>query len=269
MLKRKIIIANWKMNPISSREALNIFYSILKLVNKYKVLKTDIVICPPFVYIPALLDNLSRFKKKSKLFFLVLLGTQDVSEENPPLGVGAYTGEISAGILKEIGVKYCLVGHSEKRTKGETEESISKKIKITLEKGITPILCVGENERDINHEYFNQIKNQIEKGLEKTPKKDIYKVIIAYEPVWAISTTKNKKPATPSDFKEMHIYIKKVLVNKYGMKIKLPRVVYGGSVNSKNAKSFLEEGGADGLLVGRESLKANNFFEIVRGAEKL
>lgn len=256
MKRKKIVIGNWKMNPLSNEEAKSIFSNVSKFL--YKSNQTFVVVCPPSLFLISL---------KNKLSPLISLGTQNVFEENPPLGIGAYTGEISADMLKNIGVKYSIVGHSERRAKGESDEQINKKIKILLDARITPILCIGEKERDTNHDYFNYIKNQIEKDLEKIKKEDIEKIIIAYEPVWAISTTKNKKTATPSDFKEMYIYIKKIIANKYGTKLKPPRIIYGGSVNSKNAEGFLTEGGADGLLVGKESLNPRSFSEIVKIAE--
>ncbi|MFA5751390.1 MAG: triose-phosphate isomerase [Candidatus Paceibacterota bacterium] len=258
MKRKKIVIGNWKMNPLSDEEAKSIFSSINKLL--YKLNQTSVVICPPSLFLISF---------KNKLNPLISLGSQNVFEENPSLGIGAYTGEISASMLKNSGVKYSIVGHSERRINGETNEEINKKIKLLLDAKIIPILCIGEKERDTNHDYFNYIKNQIEKALEKIKKEDIEKIIIAYEPVWAISTTKNKKTANPSDFKEMYIYIKKIIANKYGTKLKIPQIIYGGSVNSKNAEGFLTEGGADGLLVGKESLNPRNFSEIVKIAENI
>lgn len=252
-ITKKIIIANWKMNPVSFKDAGKLFADVAKSLSAIK--KINIVICPPFLY----LEKLGRISKK------VALGAQD----SFGLDVGPFTGEISAEMLYGVGARYVILGHSERREMGENSFLVNKKIKGALSAGLIPIICVGENSRDDNHEYFNLVKTQIEECLNGLSKSSISKIIIAYEPVWAISTTLNHKDATPKDCEEMIIFIKKVLTDKFGVKTELPRIIYGGSVNEKDALEFIENGGADGLLVGRASLTAKKFLQIIKVCETL
>ncbi len=251
--KKKIVIGNWKMNPRSGKDAEKLFSNLSKLIHNIK--KTEIVACAPFIYI----NNLKKLSKK------IILGAQD----SFGVDVGPFTGEISPEMLDNIGVKYVILGHSERRAQGETNILINKKIKGALASGLIPILCVGENDRNHNHEYFNFVKTQIEECLEGISKSSIGKIVIGYEPVWAISTTINQKDATPTDCEEMIIFIKKTLADKFGRNIELPRIIYGGSVNTKDAEGFLKNGGADGLLVGKASLDAKKFSEIIKICETL
>ena len=149
MLERKIIIANWKMNPQSLKEAERLFNGIVKSV--YGIRKTQIIICPPFLY----LEKLEKLSKK------IFLGAQNIFWKKD----GAYTGEISGDMLYNIGVRYIIVGHSERRAMGENNQDINKKIKASITAGLRPILCVGESIRDKNHKYLNFIKTQIEECL--------------------------------------------------------------------------------------------------------
>lgn len=250
-MKKKIIIANWKMNPRSLKEAEKLFSAVARSVNRVK--KTQVIICPPFVY----LEKLKKISKK------VSIGAQD----SFGLDVGPFTGEVSPHMLYDMGARYVILGHSERRELGETNEFINKKIKGALSAGLTVVICVGEKERDQNHEYFNIVKKQLGECLSGISKTAIPKIVIAYEPVWAISSTENRRDATPKDCEEMVIFIKKVLSDKFGAKVKLPKIIYGGSVNTKDAASFLERGSAEGLLVGRASLTADKFIEIVKICE--
>lgn len=256
-MKKKIIIGNWKMNPRSGKDAEKLFSSIAKSISKIRktAKKTEVIICPPFLYI----QNLRKLSKK------ILLGAQD----SFGVDVGAFTGEISPEMLYGIGVRHVILGHSERRALGETNELINRKIKGALVAGLVPVLCVGENERDENHEYFNIVKNQLGKCLNGVSKNSVSKIIIAYEPVWAISTTPNQKDATPKDCEEMVIFIKKTLSDMFGTKIELPSVLYGGSVKPRDAEGFLQDGGVDGLLAGRTSLDAKKFIEIIKICETL
>lgn len=244
---KKIIIANWKMNPTNMKDASKLFSAISSgLKNK----NTDVVIAPPFVYI-------DKFKKISKK---VLISSQDASF----IDRGAYTGEVSGEMLRDLGVKYAILGHSERRKMGEDNTLINKKIKSVLSAGIVPILCVGEEERDENHEYFNLVKTQLLECLKGIKKDVVSKIIIAYEPVWAISTTLNRRDATPHDSQEMVIFIRKVISSITSpLLAKKTRVLYGGSVNDRDAGEFLTKGGVDGLLVGKASLDSKKFLKIV------
>lgn len=249
---KKLVIGNWKMNPASLKEAEFLFSKI----DKQSVFKKiDVVICPPFIY----LEKLKKFSKK------IILGAQDIFYE----GKGAFTGEISAEMLANIGVKYVIIGHSERRKLGETNIDVNKKIKTALFFGLCPVVCVGETERDESHQYFNIVKNQIKECLNGINKDLLSKIVIAYEPVWALSTTVFRKDATSADAREMYVFIKKILTDKFGSKIKLPRIIYGGSVNDKNCLDFLENGKVDGGMPGAASLNVEKFLEIIRVAESL
>ena len=252
MLK-KIIIGNWKMNPISLKDAEKLFNGVAQSVAGIK--KTEIVICPPFIY----LEKLKKLGRK------ISLGAQDAFWQD----IGAYTGEVSPDMLYNLGVKYVILGHSERRARGETNALVNKKIKAAFSSGLRPIVCVGESARDENHGYFNLVKTQLGECLSGIKKTSISKIIIAYEPVWAISSTPSRKDATSADCREMAIFIRKILSDKFGPDAGKVRVIYGGSANEKDASDFLQNGGVDGLLPGRASLDAKKFVEIIKIAEKL
>ena len=230
------------MNPSKESEVLG----LLKQVD----LK-DTIIAPSFAH----LSLVQKKIKKAKL------AAQDMSAENPQ-NTAASTGEISASMLKNIGVKYVIIGHSERRGMGDTDALISSKIKLCLKEKMLPILCVGEGVRDHDMFYYNSVKTQLLEDLKNVSRVDLKKVIIAYEPVWAIGNSA-KREATPEECQEMVIFIKKVISDKFGSKsLNDIKIIYGGSVNPKNAADFLTVGGADGLLVGRSSLDPKKFYEI-------
>lgn len=255
MAKKNIVIGNWKMNPRTLKEAEKWFGSIAKSVSAIK--KTEIVICPPFLY----LEKLSKIRTSK-----IKLGAQDAY-----LGdVGPFTGEISPEMLYNLGVRYVILGHSERRAMGENNSDVNKKIKASLSAGLVPILCVGENTRDENHQYFNIVMNQIKECLNGVSKNFISKMIIAYEPVWALSTTPNRRDATSLDSREMAVFIRKILSDIVSPQIaKGIRIIYGGSVNERDAQEFLQNGGVDGVLPGRASLDPKKFSEIVKICEAL
>lgn len=241
------------MNPGTLKEAEKMFSESSKLIVGTK--KTDVVICPPFIY----LEKLKKISKK------ISLGAQDVFYGD----VGAFTGEVSTEMLYSMGVRYVIIGHSERRAMGEDSEIINKKIKSALASSLTPVLCVGESVRDENHEYFNLVKNQILECLNGISKNSISSVIIAYEPVWALSSTVPRKDATAEDSREMSVFIRKVLADKFGTSAGNTRVIYGGSSSEKNAEDFLTNGGVDGLLAGRASLDPKKFSEMIKIADNI
>lgn len=252
MQKKKIIIGNWKMNPESGKLAETLYKNIIK--SKFSS-KLDVVICPPFVY----LEKLKKILKK------IPLGVQNISHKDK----GAFTGEVSGNMVYDLGARYVILGHSERRAMGEEDEVINQKIKIALASGLNPILCVGEKNRDDNHDYFNVIKNQIEKDFNGVNKNSISNAIVAYEPVWAIGKDAVRE-ATPEEFREVAVFIKKILSDKFGANtVKNIRIIYGGSVNTKNAQDFVVAGEADGFLVGRDSLDAKKFIKIIEITEKV
>ncbi|MFA6324972.1 MAG: triose-phosphate isomerase [Candidatus Paceibacterota bacterium] len=253
-MSKKIIIANWKMNPVSKKEAEKLFVSINKSISNVK--NTEVIICPPVIYLNKL--KAISYKLKAKL------GAQNFFYEES----GAYTGEISANMVYELGARYVILGHSERRIMGENSDDVNKKIKASLRESIIPIVCIGEKERDENHNYLSFIREQLEVGFKNISKDVLSKIIIAYEPVWAIGKNATRE-ATPEEFLEMKIFIKKVLSMTFGVKCKIPRVIYGGSVNEKNVVDFIEKGEADGFLIGRASLDVKKFSKIVNMVENI
>lgn len=248
----KVIVANWKMNPHSKKEAEIIFKNISNSTKNLK--NVEVIVCPPFPYL---------YLKEKIINKKLKLGSQDVFFEQE----GPYTGEVSIKMLKNLGVEYVIIGHSERRMMGDTNNIVNKKILITLKSKINPIFCIGENVRDANGFYLSFIKEQIEEGLKGVIKSQIKNIIIAYEPVWAIGENA-KREATPSEFLEIKIFIKKVIADIYDIKTAHEiRIIYGGSVHPMNASMFIKEGGALGLLVGRDSLSPNKFSEIINLAK--
>ncbi len=218
--------------------------------------EVEVVVCPPFTAILKVAEAL----KSSNIKY----GAQDLFWEDE----GAYTGEISPKMLKDLGCQFCIVGHSERRIYfGETNETVNKKVKAVLKHGITPIMCGGERieERDAG-KTFDVVKNHVEGGLKGLAKDEVLKVVIAYEPVWAIGTGRN---ATPEQAQEVHKYIRGLLKNTYGEEISSKvRVQYGGSVKPDNIRGIMDEEDVDGALVGGASLKLNDFVEIVRQSKR-
>jgi len=238
----KLIAANWKMNktPKETKEYLETFLRLIEGVDD----NVEILICPPFTSLCIAWDILKGSKVK--------LGAQNCHYEQK----GAFTGEISLDMLKELGVSYVIVGHSERRwIFGETDELINKKVIACLEKGIRPILCVGEKmeEREAGMT-LKVIESQLKlalSGLDEVSER----IDIAYEPVWAIGSG---NPATPEDAQLVHSFIKELLGKV--------RVLYGGSVNPQNAGEFLSMPDVDGLLVGGASLEPSSFAQIVKAS---
>jgi triosephosphate isomerase len=266
-IMKKLVVANWKMTPQAEKKAREVFIRLLRVSGKSKTVK--LVVCPPFVWLPVLKRAQARAGSK------IVLGAQDVFWENK----GSFTGEISVQMLRDLGVKYAIVGHSERRAYlNETDWMINKKIKNALKNKLSVIFCVGERERDEGGEYLKFVKKQIIGGLFRISRSDLKKLIIAYEPVWAISSSKssNMRPRRyprgtcisqadrPEDFLEMSIFIKRVLFSKFGREVSQGTpILYGGSVNPSNAREFLEKGGADGVLVGRASWQPEIFIELL------
>ena len=257
----KLIIANWKMNPSSPKEAVSLAKKINSGISKSG--NAEVVICPPLIYLHSLSSVIGHRSS-------VKLGAQDDFLENQ----GTYTGGVSPSMLKNSRVEYVIIGHSERRRLGETDEMINKKVIASLKAGLKVILCVGEPKREsgiMNNELGKSksyVKNQLRKeikGIAHYSKFIIHNsLIIAYEPVWAISTNKNSRPDKPEDALEMIKYIKSFLSTKpYTLN---PKVLYGGSVNSQNARNFLQYKEIDGALVGGASLKPVEFIKIVKSA---
>lgn len=172
-------------------------------------------------------------------------------------------------MLADAGSVYSIVGHSERRALGETNEEVSKKVKASLENKIYPILCVGESDRDEALEYLNVLRDQIVEAYDKIPKSRVKDIVVAYEPIWAIGK-KAKRGATPLEIREMVMFIKRVIGDLYKTKSLPPtKILYGGSVDEKNVSEIISEGGVDGLLIGRASLDPKKFTEILKKIDNL
>lgn len=251
----KLIVGNWKMYPKTLDEAKSTFSLLKKIVRNAK--RTKMVLCPPSLFAAPLLQLASKTT--------IAVGAQNSFWEDE----GARTGEISPVQLRSLGATYVIVGHSERRALGETDEVVSQKVIQAVQSGLTVILCVGERARDDAGAYFGEVGTQLRYSLSGFPRSEVKQLVVAYEPIWAIGA-KAVRPATPEDFREMSILIKRTLVEQFGKAagFGVP-ILYGGSVDEKNADGFLRQGGADGLLVGRISLDPLKFGAIIMLAETI
>lgn len=246
---KKLVVANWKMNPQSLREAKELFSFIKKKIKKAKI---DLVICPPVIY----LETLNNLNKKTKNLFL---GAQDFFKEEE----GSWTGKISLRMLKNSGANFYLLGHSEIIALGEKDKDINLKLKKVLKLKKKAILCIGEKERDSEGKYFPVLEKQLRDRLDGVGKNIVNNLVIAYEPVWAAGN-KSKKVLEVDELIQMKIFIKRFLFDKYGVKkAETIKILYGGSVFPKNAKALITDGGIDGFLLGRASLNEDEFSKIL------
>lgn len=250
MKKRNLVVANWKMNPETAEEAKKIFNASRTSAKSFR--NTDVVICPPFVYLAAL----SKLDHPKNLY----LGVQNIAAENK----GAFTGEVSGVMVKNLGADFVIIGHSERRALGETNEIIKKKLQIAFDARLTPILCIGEKVRDKEGAYLEFIKNQIKECLAGLQKKNLVGLIIAYEPIWAIGKS-YREAMSPTDVHEMTLFIKKIAGEVFGKDIADSfKILYGGSVEAGNDDMVMEHGNVDGFLVGHASLNPVQFSAILK-----
>lgn len=249
IMRKNIVAGNWKMNKTFT-EADDLLFEIKEKMLTKKLNNVTLIICPPAPYLELVSDVAEEVD--------VFVGAQNVSQFDD----GAYTGEISASMLNSMEIDYCIVGHSERRKYfGETNSDLAKKIDKLLDNSIDPIYCVGEllEERENNNQ-FEVVKTQISEGLFHLTLEEMANIIIAYEPVWAIGTGKT---ATPAQAQEMHAYIRKLILDKYGVELANEiSILYGGSCNAKNAKELFANPDVDGGLIGGASLIADDFLAI-------
>jgi triosephosphate isomerase (TIM) len=257
MKKRNLVVANWKMSPETLVEAKKVFNGTKLLVKGLK--NTDVIICPPFPFLYSLL----RLNYPKNLF----LGAQNISSEIK----GAFTGEVSVGMIKDSGAKFSIIGHSERRNPpaggGETNEIVRKKLQVAFDADLTPILCIGEKERDKDGNHLGFIKEQIKGSLSGLQKKYLVGINIAYEPVWAIGRS-YKEAMSPTDIHETTLFIKKIITELFGRDIANgAKILYGGSVEAENASEIVRIGNVDGFLVGHASLDPLQFSAILKSAD--
>jgi triosephosphate isomerase len=246
-MRKRIIAGNWKMN-LSIEEGISLTKEIIQEIRN-KQINTNVIICPAHTH----LYSIEEVTKNSPIG----LCAQNCSSNDN----GAYTGEISAKMVSDIGASHIIIGHSERRTYfNETNKLIKKKIHQVLKYGLTPIFCCGENlDQRNNDKHFNIVKEQIEIGLFELNEAELKKVIIAYEPVWAIGTGET---ATPEQAQEMHAYIRDIITSKYSC-AKDISILYGGSCKPENAEDIFKQNDVDGGLIGGASLKASDFLKLI------
>lgn len=246
-MRRPMVVGNWKMNAsFDTSSAL-----LEGLASQWSGVHTaEVAVCPPYPYLAKAAELLEQSN--------IAYGAQDLSQHES----GAYTGEVSADMLLDLGCKYVLVGHSERREyQGESSELVAEKFESAINKGLIPILCVGEtlSERE-QGSTFDVIGRQLRAVIDRSGLVGVAKGVIAYEPVWAIGTGKS---ATPEMAQEVHAYIREVL----GPEGEHTAILYGGSVKPETASSLFEQQDIDGALVGGASLKVDDFLAICRAAE--
>lgn len=254
-MRKKIVAGNWKMNKTFT-EAENLLFDIADMLSDTRPENVEVVVCPPAIYLE-LASDIAQQNDFS-------CGAQNVSQFDP----GAYTGELSAEMIKSAGVKYVIVGHSERRTYfGEKDDVIALKIEKALKHELIPIYCCGEvlQEREENR-HFEVVAEQVNLAVCHLPDHEARKIVIAYEPVWAIGTGRT---ATPSQAQEMHAFIRSILAKHYGDETAQNiSILYGGSCNPGNAAELFEQPDVDGGLIGGASLKADDFVKIVNSFKK-
>ena len=249
-MKKPIIAGNWKMNNTKA-EAEQLITALKPLVKD--VTRTDVVVCVPFTCI----EKVKKLVKGSK----IKVGAQNVAWADK----GAFTGEISAAMLKEVGAEYVIIGHSERRQYfGETDETVNKRIQAALKYELKPIVCIGETleEREGNKTEA-VLEKQIKGAFAGISADDFKKIVIAYEPVWAIGTGKT---ATPDMAEATHAFIRKVIAGLYGAIAEDTVIQYGGSMKPENSKELVAQADIDGGLIGGAALKADSFHDLVKNA---
>ncbi len=252
-MRKTLIAGNWKMNN-DVEQSVKLVES-LKLMSEKFDSNAEVLICPAFTSLYAVKEVLRDSDIKT--------GAQNMHFEDK----GAYTGEVSPLMLKNIGVDYVIIGHSERRQYfNETDETVNKKLKSALKHNISPILCVGETLREREEKKEKEtVRNQIVKALENIQLSDAEKIVVAYEPIWAIGTGIN---ATSTQANEMTSFIRMCISEIYNKQLSDKIIIqYGGSVNGDNAAEILSQSDIDGALVGGASLKADEFLKIINYAK--
>jgi len=253
-MRNKMVAGNWKMNK-TLPEAVQLTTEINQLLQKKKINPMHLtVLCPPFLYLQKVQDILTLLGNST-----IKTGAQNCHQQ----AQGAYTGEVSAPMLQSLGVQYVIIGHSERREYfNETNAQLKEKTNAALQHNLQPIFCCGEKlaQREANR-HFETVRTQIAESLFHLTPDELAKVVIAYEPVWAIGTGKT---ATTEQAQEMHAFIRSLLAEQYSPALAQEiTILYGGSCNAANAKALFEQPDVDGGLIGGASLKAADFAAIV------
>lgn len=248
-MRKNIVAGNWKMNK-NLQEGVELAKELNEAL-KNKTVNCDVVIGTPFIHLASVVNAIDTNK--------IGVAAQNCADKES----GAYTGEVSAAMVASTGAKYVILGHSERRAYyHETPEILKEKVKLALANGLTPIFCIGEvlEEREAG-KHFDVVKSQIEDSLFELSPEDFAKIVLAYEPVWAIGTGKT---ATADQAQEIHAFIRKTLAEKYGQEIAdNTSILYGGSANADNAKELFSNPDVDGGLIGGASLGVDKFMPII------
>ena len=255
-MRKKIVAGNWKMN-LNLEQGQKLATEVIEFVNRSPLSslngKPGVIMFTPFIHLSDVASSVANIEG-------LHAGAQNCHTQEK----GAFTGEISASMIKSVGATHVLAGHSERRAYfGETNEILADKVKIALDNELTPVYCCGEvlDERNANN-HFDVVKEQIEKGLFWLSEAEFAKIVIAYEPVWAIGTGVT---ASPEQAQEMHAYIRGLVKNKYNESVAdNTTILYGGSCNAQNAKELFANKDVDGGLIGGASLKAEDFCTIIQ-----
>jgi triosephosphate isomerase len=246
-MRKNIVAGNWKMNN-NLQEGIDLAKDLQKVLNG-KTLKCEVVICTPFIHLAAVAKEINT----------IGLGAQNCADKIS----GAYTGEVSAAMIASTGAQYVIIGHSERRAYyGETNAILKEKVLLALANNLTPIFCIGEvlSEREAGKQE-QVVETQIRESLFDLSPADFGKIVLAYEPVWAIGTGKT---ATSAQAQEMHAFIRQTIAGKYGKEVAgNTSVLYGGSANASNAKDLFSNPDVDGGLIGGASLGADKFLPII------
>ena len=251
-MRKKIVAGNWKMNKTFD-EGLKLASEIVNMVQDENMKDVNVALIPPFIHLNSvkkLIDNVDQ----------VYLGAQNCSEHEE----GAYTGDISAAMLASVGASYVLIGHSERRQyHKENDELLAKKVDVALKNGLTPLFCCGEPlEVREGGSHFEYVTRQLTNSLFNLSEEDFLKIVIAYEPIWAIGTGKT---ASTEQAQEMHEALRKHIADKYGSEVaQETSILYGGSCNPTNAPELFACADVDGGLIGGASLKSRSFMDIIK-----
>ena len=251
-MRNKIVAGNWKMN-LDYNEGMALFSEISNMIKDEVTGTQQAIICSPFIHLHSLVQLAKGYSK-------IAVGAQNAHQAES----GAYTGEVSAKMIKSVGAEYVILGHSERRQYfGENNELLAKKVDMALKHDLKPIFCIGETliEREAE-EHFDIIKSQLAEGVFHLDAEQFAKIIIAYEPVWAIGTGVT---ASAEQAQEIHAFIRKEIAAKYGQPVAdAMHILYGGSCNAKNAHELLGQPDIDGGLIGGASLKSRDFVDIIK-----
>jgi len=253
---KSIVAGNWKMN-MGLKEGIALFSEISELVKAEVKGDQGVIVCPPFIHISSLAQSLKANDK-------VKIGAQNCHQSDS----GAFTGEVSASMLSSAGAAYVIIGHSERRLYfSESNVQLAQKLDVVLKNNLIPIFCIGETlEQRNDGTYFDVIKSQLAEAAFHLTETDFSKLIIAYEPVWAIGTGLT---ASPDQAQEIHAYIRTLVAEKFNQSLADDlTILYGGSCNPKNASELFAQPDIDGGLIGGASLKARDFVDIIKALDQ-